>query len=72
MSGFKVRYVDEGPLPHSEFRTIYGDEPNALVDGAIYQVEREEVHGFYTLFYLRGIPGKFNSVLFEKEPSDAG
>jgi hypothetical protein len=42
------------------------DATEKLLWGATYDLEKEEVHGSYTQYKLRDIPGLFNSVCFEE------
>ena len=43
------------------------DNPDGLLKtGGVYEVEKEEVHGWHTKYLLAGFPGKkFNSVCFQ-------
>lgn len=43
------------------------DDPRkTLIEGAVYFVEKQEVHSQHTKLHLRGVYGKFNSVCFKK------
>ena len=43
------------------------DDPRkVLIEGDIYQIEKIEEHSWHTKLTLRGVPGRFNSVSFEK------
>ena len=43
------------------------DDPNKiLIEGAVYYIEKVEVHSQHTKLTLRGVYGKFNSVCFSK------
>lgn len=60
--GEKVKYIG---ATDDQVRWGGNDDPRlVLVEGGIYEVEREEVHSWHTKLYLKGIPGKFNSVSF--------
>jgi len=68
MENFKkgdlVRYIGT-----SDAQVNWGansDPRGVLIEGDCYHVEKVEVHSWHTKLYLRGIPGKFNSVSFEK------
>jgi hypothetical protein len=41
------------------------DPRGLLIEGDLYYVEKVEVHSMHTKLYLRGVPGKFNSVCFD-------
>lgn len=46
------------------------NDPNEfLKEGDLAVIESVEVHSWHTKLYLKGIPGKFNSVSFKVVPS---
>ena len=44
--------------------------PSFLTVGAIYDVEKVEIHGYHTKVWLVGIEGSFNSVCFKDVEED--
>lgn len=60
----KVKYIGA-----SDAQVQWGncDDPrDVLIEGAVYEVEKEDVHTWHTKLHLVGIEGRFNSVCFEK------
>jgi hypothetical protein len=44
----------------------YTGKPDELIIGERYQIEKIEVHSWYTKVWLKNVEGSFNSVCFEK------
>jgi len=62
--GNKVIY-----LGCTEEQTNWGgnDDPSkVLIEGCTYYIEKIEEHSWHTKLTLRNIPGRFNSVCFNK------
>ena len=60
----KVKYIGA-----SDAQVQWGncDDPrNVLIEGEVYEVEKEEAHTWHTKLSLIGIGGRFNSVCFER------
>ena len=60
----KVKYIGA-----SDAQVQWGncDDPrDVLIEGKVYEVEKEEVHTQHTKLHLVGINGRFNSVCFER------
>lgn len=57
----KVKYLGTNGA-----RISYHDNPKGILEvGKLYELRNMEVYAWYTYFYLVGIQGRFNSVLFE-------
>ena len=62
--GDKVIYLG---CTEEQIRWGGNDDPSKiLIEGAVYYVEKIEVHSSHTKLTLRGVYGKFNSVCFKK------
>jgi len=62
--GDKVIYLG---CTQEQIRWGGNDDPSKiLIEGAVYYVEKIEVHSSHTKLTLRGVYGKFNSVCFKK------
>lgn len=48
----------------------YTGNPNLLIVGATYEVEKVEVHSYHTKVWLVGVEGSFNSVCFKDVEED--
>ena len=65
--GTKVRFIGCSEDQHNW--GSHTGNPQELVKGALYEVERTEVHTQHTKVFLVGHRGCFNSVCFEDVPS---
>ena len=58
-----VRYIG---CSTEQMRWGNNDDPRGiLIEGKDYEVVHVEQHKWHTKYYLKGVPGKFNSVCFE-------
>lgn len=65
------RVVFTGATPE-QVRWGDNDNPNGLLEvGASYEVSCVEIHSQHTKLSIVGVPGRFNSVSFEKQEEKA-